>query len=110
MSRFCVGEASRDLKNVSPLIEGEVDSLAVDWGQPDIVLMNPPFIAWDDLDPRQQSSVENVLGKYKVGKTDIYLAFLMRAANSLKRGGVLAAVVPAQTLIGAGLGNSVAAA
>lgn len=56
--------------------------------------MNPPFIGWEALDSREQDIVENALGDYKVGRADTYLAFLLRAAQSLKSGGVLAAVVP----------------
>ena len=94
MSSFCVGEASRNLSKVSQAIQGGIDSLTVDWGQPDIVVMNPPYKAWKDLSAKDREIVSSVLGKHKVGKPDLYMAFLAKAAESLSQGGVLAAVFP----------------
>jgi hypothetical protein len=97
ITTFCVGEASRDLAStaVSQSISYGRDSLSeTDWGQPDIILMNPPFKAWKDLDENERAVVKRTLGPLKVGRPDLYLAFIVRAAAALKPGGVLASVVP----------------
>lgn len=103
MTEFCVGEASRDLAigSVPPRIRAGVNSLdEKDWGEQDVVLMNPPFKSWKDLDDTGRATVARVLGESKVHRPDLYLAFLVRAAAALAQGGVLAAIVPATFLTG----------
>jgi len=100
MTEFCVGEASRDLAYVSvnQLIRYPVNSLLeADWGQPDIILMNPPFKAWEALEDPDREIVEKALRSHmegRPGRPDLCYAFIARAAMALKPGGALAFVVP----------------
>ena len=97
MTSFCVGEASRDLTNTSvdQTIRHGINSLVGnDWRQPDIIFMNPPFKAWEDLDEQERRCVEQILGANMAGRPDLSLAFIVRAALALKHGGVFASVVP----------------
>lgn len=74
-----------------------VDSLSVQWERADIVLMNPPFMAWNDLTDRQKDTVKEICGAVS-GRPDLATAFVLRAIDCLTDGGVLAAVLPSSLL------------
>lgn len=74
------------------------DSLALEWGEPDIVLTNPPFMSWSDMDADQRTIVKNILGDNYTGRADLALAFLQKAVASIKPGGVVASLLPASFL------------
>lgn len=95
MSTFCVGQATHEIRNGQRTIEiTKADALTVDWGRPDIIVTNPPFISWENLDGRKRHEVARVLGAFHRGRQDIAFAFVMKALDSLKPGGVLACIVP----------------
>ena len=64
----------------------------------DIAVMNPPFVSWQDMLPEQREAVTGVLGELARIRPDLSSAFILRAAQCLRRGGVLASIVPASFL------------
>ncbi|MCX7429158.1 MAG: N-6 DNA methylase [Planctomycetia bacterium] len=99
---FAVRQAARSAEadgvSVSVDIQ-EADSLgASDWGRPDVILMNPPFLSWRVSDDATKASIRDTLGELYVGQSDTAIAFVARAIRELKPGGVLASVVPASFL------------
>ena len=70
------------------------DALTVNWpADYDIVIMNPPFKRWIDLQPDQQNILTHILdGTFN--KPNYANGFLLKALASLANHGVLAAVAP----------------
>ena len=78
----------------------KVDSLsAASWGDPDLILMNPPFRSWRLIDASTQDTIRDVLGGLYVGQSDTAIAFVAKAIQQLKPGSVLATVVPASFFV-----------
>lgn len=98
MADFCVRNAENGGQTVA--IHPQ-NSLAIsDWGMPQIVAMNPPFVAWENLSHSDRDLVQSVLGPFHKGRPDLAFAFIVRALKSLKAGGVMAALVPPSFLDG----------
>ena len=70
------------------------DSLSMALPQVDVVLMNPPFVAWSALTKAQREQMQNVLGQRSHGQGDLSMAFVTRAIKSLTPGGVLGTLLP----------------
>lgn len=72
------------------------DSLVEDWGNNDIILMNPPFISWELL--KSKDSRDNVLSilddVIKKSRPNQATAFFYKACQSLKEGGIIGCVLP----------------
>jgi hypothetical protein len=100
MTEFCLGRIDSTSTGAKPRVSvTQGDSLEIgSWGQPDLVLMNPPFIAWEDMNQRQQSEVRVSLGSRYARLPDYSYAFIAKAIDSLRSGSVLASVVPAAFL------------
>ncbi len=101
MARFCLDRARREVASDGLDIHIEIengDALTCQWGKPLLVLMNPPFIAYKDLSSERKDVCKQVLGDLAVGRYNEAMAFIWRAANSLSRGGTLAAVLPSSLL------------
>ena len=62
--------------------------------------MNPPYVAWEDLDHDDRDIVQRTLGAFHRGRPDLAFAFIVRALEALKPGGVMAALVPRSFLDG----------
>jgi len=77
-----------------------VDSLSVDWGENDIIVMNPPFLSWDLMSmDDERSSVRTVLSEVIDGKKpNMAAAFVYKAINTLAPNGCLGTVVPSSIL------------
>lgn len=100
MADFCVRNADPEKAGHSVTIHPQ-DSLAInDWGNPDVVAMNPPFVAWGNLSDEDRDAVKSALGPLHRGRPDLAFAFVVRGLKSLKRGGVMAALVPSSLLDG----------
>jgi hypothetical protein len=99
---FAVRQAARSAtaNGISVSIDiQEADSLATsDWGKPDVILMNPPFLSWRVSDDATKASIRSTLGELYVGQSDTAIAFVARAVKELKSGAVLASVIPASFL------------
>lgn len=72
------------------------DSLVEDWGQNDIILMNPPFVSWELL--KEKESRDNVLAilndVVKRSRPNQATAFFYKASQSLKNNGIIGCVLP----------------
>lgn len=64
----------------------------------DIVLMNPPFVAYQDLSDRMQIAIRKKLGDAFSNKPDFSMLFATLALDQLKPGGTLATLLPAGVL------------
>jgi len=66
--------------------------------RPDVIVMNPPFLAWPSQDADAREALRAVLGSAWAGRPDISTGFVLRAVDALRSDGVLAALLPASTL------------
>jgi len=101
MARFCIDRACADARSAGVNVNFEIkqtNSLTEDWGIPDIILMNPPFIDWQSLGTGQREMVDQILGTLRKGRADIAMAFVWKGVSALRRGSVLASVLPAAIL------------
>jgi adenine-specific DNA-methyltransferase len=69
-----------------------------------VVVMNPPFLSWQDMNPEQKDAISGVLGKLSKNRPDLSSAFVLRAASTLVSDGVLASILPASFLDGESAG------
>jgi adenine-specific DNA-methyltransferase len=75
------------------------DSLTISsWGSPDLILMNPPFVAWENMSGEERVTVKGILGGLYHGRPDKAMAFVWKGVQSLGPGTVLAALIPAPFL------------
>lgn len=74
------------------------DSLVDEVPKADVVLMNPPFIAWAAMDDNQRERVREVLSHRMGGRADYSMAFVTRALGCLNPGGALGTLLPASLL------------
>ena len=100
IAESCLYLAKMDLGGAAD-VDWQIDNanaLDKQWDQSDIILMNPPFRAWQDMDGDEQRRVGTCLGEMMRGRADLALAFLWKAFRSLKPGGLMAVVLPAALL------------
>ncbi|MGZ5436773.1 MAG: HsdM family class I SAM-dependent methyltransferase, partial [Pyrinomonadaceae bacterium] len=100
MADFCVRNANAENGGQTVAIHPQNSLATSDWGAPQIIAMNPPFVAWENLSHSDRDLVQGVLGSLHRGRPDLAFAFIVRALESLKIGGVMAALVPASFLDG----------
>jgi adenine-specific DNA-methyltransferase len=101
MATFCLEMAARDARATGMRVEIRVrqaDALEVDWASPDVVLMNPPFRAYSDMSGREKELTRGALGDLGKGRYDKSMAFVWRAAQCLRPGGIVASVLPSPLL------------
>jgi hypothetical protein len=90
--------AAEDLADLKVVVDVKrVDSLQEDWIQADLILMNPPFVAVDELGT-DLPHVMRILGSAAKGRIDKAMAFVTKAVAALRPGGVVASVLPAPLL------------
>ncbi|QTA81631.1 SAM-dependent methyltransferase [Desulfonema limicola] len=71
------------------------DSLKESWADDyDLILMNPPFVSWEQMDKKSRDSVKEVLDKNVKGKPNQASAFFYKAIQSLKEDGIIGCVIP----------------
>ena len=100
MAKFVLKNASADW---SPAGGCEIDiqqgdSLAPRPPAADVVLMNPPFVAWPALTTEQRQQMKDILGPSLKGRVDLSMAFVARALECLAPGGVLGTLLPGSLL------------
>jgi adenine-specific DNA-methyltransferase len=98
---FCLHHAKREAEDAGMTVSMNIrttDALAADWGKPDVILMNPPFMRWEAMTPAEQEQVREILGESSKGRTDKAMAFVTRAVHSARDGGVVASVLSAPML------------
>jgi adenine-specific DNA-methyltransferase len=101
MARFALSHTARDARLEGLTIDyqvDEVDAFESDWGTPDIIVMNPPFMPWDSMTSDEQDAVRRVLGASARGRIDKAMAFVTKAAERAGESGVVASVLPAAIL------------
>lgn len=100
IAQFVVGNAASDFGSDRVDIDiSSADSMDESFGGNfDIVLMNPPYRAWEQSSPLERERVRNALGRYFGGRPDLSLAFANKAFESLSETGVLAALLPVGVL------------
>lgn len=74
------------------------DSLLQVWGEYDIVLMNPPFVSWEQMPKNAKESVRESLSDVFDGKPNQASAFFYKSILSLKPDGVIGCVMPSSIL------------
>src|SRR5206468_11524693 len=50
------------------------NALIDDWGSPDLILMNPPFVPWQNMDAADQEDVRGVMGPLVQGRVNKAMA------------------------------------
>lgn len=96
-SRFILSYEKREWKErLNINLQLVSDSLDNDWDDDyDIILMNPPFISWEQLDKAQRDKMITVLEKNYDKKPNLASAFLFKACKHIsENGGVLGCVLP----------------
>lgn len=99
ISSFCLGRAKREspLSNADVTVKVEQrDALnsATSWDQPDVTLMNPPFVNYLRMSAEEKEQVQKVLAEAAGGQPDKAMAFVWKATTTLRPGCVLTAVIP----------------
>ena len=97
IASFCLGRAKQDVPNKGPKVKIDIqkcDSLLIDWGHPNFIMMNPPFIPWNRMVDEERCNVQDVLGELGRGRIDMAMAFIWKAIQCLKPDSILASVVP----------------
>lgn len=76
------------------------DSLDVEWGHNDLILMNPPFMSSELIkDADTKEKVNQILANVQLKKRpNMAAAFFYKAMQSLEENGVLGAVLPSSIL------------
>jgi len=64
----------------------------------DIILMNPPFLSWNNMDKQQRESVRKALDDLMQKTPDLSSVFLWRGVQSISKKGVIACILPASIL------------
>lgn len=72
------------------------DSLTQDWGDNDIILMNPPFTSFELIKDKEIKNVvrDTLVDYVPKGRPNQASAFFLRSINSLKQNGVIGCVLP----------------
>lgn len=101
MSKFLLSFEKKEWGDLLDIEEVRLgDSLREDCEWPrnvDLLLMNPPFMAWDKIEDRELQ--DRILRTMPVmGKPNLSTVFLVKAMESLVQGGVMGAVLPTTLL------------
>lgn len=67
----------------------------------DAIVMNPPYMRFQDMDDTTRSTVKNLSPLCAAGNIDLYVAFLVKCVDLLAETGTLIAVVPSTWLYNA---------
>jgi hypothetical protein len=94
MARFSLAFERRSVRTFAVEYQVKaVDALSETWPEADLIIMNPPFLRWNDIDPQQQELLTRILGA-NASRHNLATAFLFKATTNLRNGGVLAAIAP----------------
>lgn len=101
MARFVVAASVRDWTPPGGVaVDLQVGDSLGERGMPpaDVLVMNPPFIGFAAQTPEQRDRLAAALGTGTAGRGDYSMAFVLRALEALKPGGVLGTLFPASLL------------
>ncbi len=100
MARYVIEHALRDWRPDAG-VDVDIrqgDSLTDNLPLADVVVMNPPFIAWAAMDEAQRDQVRQILGPRLKGRADYSMAFVTRALALMNAGGAMGVLLPASLL------------
>lgn len=103
ISNFCLDRAVRDANAGGLAAEHGIEirnALHDDWGTPQLILMNPPFVSYKDMAQDDRAACKDILGNLAIGHFDKAMAFIWKAVRALSPGGVVASVLPGPLLDG----------
>ncbi len=108
MARFALAAEKRHWPaHQIDIILKEQNSLTTEWPTGvNLLIMNPPFQSWQQMDPPTQEAVTDVLGHQLRNKPNLAMAFALQACKSVADDAVLAMVAP-NSLLEADSGKSV---
>ncbi len=101
MARFAVTASLRDWTPAGGVtLDLQTGDSLGERGMPpaDVIVMNPPFIGFAVQTPVQRNQLAAALGAATAGRGDYSMAFVLRALEALKPGGVLGTLFPASLL------------
>jgi hypothetical protein len=101
MARFALAAAKYDWTPDGGLTVDISLGDALDEGgipKADVIVMNPPFVAWPMMSHSLREKVRGVLGATAKHRPDISMAFVTRALERITTGGVVASLLPASIL------------
>jgi adenine-specific DNA-methyltransferase len=102
-TRFAISCAKRDYPNLKVKSDIRQQNF-LDPNQPvqaaDIVLMNPPYRAWADMDKKTRANVMTALGSNYRNRPDLSMVFLDRAVTCAKPGAMITSLLPAGVIAG----------
>ena len=99
-SKFLLTYEKREWKNKLKFkTEKVTDSLTEKWDKDfDLILMNPPFCSWEQMNKKEREAVRETLGNTFKGKANQASAFLYKAVNAIKEDGIIGSVIPSSIL------------
>jgi len=77
------------------------NSLHEEWSNDyDLILMNPPFVSWEQMDNDSKGAVKEVLGSNisSKAKPNQAIAFLFKSIQSLNDNGIIGCIIPSSFL------------
>jgi adenine-specific DNA-methyltransferase len=75
------------------------DSLMEEWSNDyDLLLMNPPFVSWEQMDKDCRDAVKSILDKNNIGRPNQASAFFYKSIQSLSVDGAIGCVIPSSLL------------
>jgi len=104
MARVAVRSLACDLRGM--VVESDIslaDARDSNWPKADVVLMNPPFRSWEEMDLPTKVWVRDVMGDVGRGRPDLSAAFIELASRAMRPSGVLAFLIPSGVLASEGL-------
>lgn len=103
MAKFEIGWETRDIDfkvNVEIECKNSLDSTYKWPASVDLLIMNPPFVAWHSMDDEAKKSITDSLGLLSDKRPNMAFAFIVKASQSIKANGVLGSIVPSSFLDG----------
>lgn len=99
MARFVLGIAVREWPGAdrSSTDVRVGDALHDPLPQADVIVLNPPFVVGQDLEPERREQLRGLLS-LKKGHLDLSMGFVALAVRCLRPGGAMAALMPAKLL------------
>lgn len=89
-SQDALGDVTVEIRNIDSLLPEN------QWPTDlNIVIMNPPFVSWQDMSSDQKANLISALGEIREKRSDLSQAFIWKAIGSLHKNGILGTIVPA---------------
>jgi adenine-specific DNA-methyltransferase len=106
MAKVAVRFLERDMSSMKVSSDiRQADALDAEWPKADVILMNPPFRSWEQMNERERNWVHEITKGVGRGRPDLSVGFVQQAVGALRPGGVIATLVPAGVLASDSLGR-----